>query len=67
MVEIIVDGQRFQVEEHKKVIQIARAQGIKIPGLCYHPALSPVGSCQRCVLLNVRSREESEPLPSPVL
>ena len=50
MVEIIVDGQRFQVEENQRVIQIARARGIKIPGLCYHPALRPVGSCKLCAV-----------------
>ena len=50
MVEIIVDGQRFQVEENKKVIQVVRARGINIPGLCYHPALSPVGACKLCAV-----------------
>lgn len=50
MVEITIDGQRFQVEENKRVIQIARTRGIKIPGLCYHPALTPVGSCKLCVV-----------------
>ena len=50
MVEIVVDAQCYEVEEDERIIQIARARGIKIPSLCYHPALSPAGACKLCVV-----------------
>jgi len=62
MVEITVDAQRYQVEEGERIIKIARARGMKIPSLCYHPALRPVGACKLCVveyLLPGRKRSTS--------
>lgn len=50
MVEIVVDAQRYKVEEDERIIQIARDRGIKIPSLCYHPALSAAGACKLCVV-----------------
>lgn len=48
MVEIIIDGQNYQVEEGISVMKAARSLGIQIPGLCYHPALKPSASCKLC-------------------
>jgi bidirectional [NiFe] hydrogenase diaphorase subunit len=50
MVGIAIDGQLLQAEEGAVVMAIARAQGIKIPGLCYHPALKPLGACKLCTV-----------------
>lgn len=50
MVEIIIDGEACQAEENLTVIQVARAKGIKIPGLCFHPALKPAGVCRLCAV-----------------
>jgi bidirectional [NiFe] hydrogenase diaphorase subunit len=57
MVEITVDGRQFQVEENTSVMKAARVKGIKIPGVCYHPALKPVGSCRLCAV-EVTGKEE---------
>lgn len=48
MIEIIIDGKTIQAEENQTVLQAAKANGLAIPHLCYHPALKPSGSCKLC-------------------
>ncbi len=48
MVEIIVNGQRVQADPEKPLIETLKKQGIDVPALCYHPALSPAGACKLC-------------------
>lgn len=50
MVTMIIDQCPVSVEEDKSVLEALRANGIKIPTLCYHPALKPSGSCRLCAV-----------------
>lgn len=50
MVKIVIDQRTVLVEEDGSVLEAIRANGIKIPTLCYHPALKPSGSCRLCVV-----------------
>ncbi|BBO75439.1 hypothetical protein DSCW_28560 [Desulfosarcina widdelii] len=50
MTTIIIDGQTYEAEEGKTALQVARANNISIPTLCYHPALKPSGSCKLCAV-----------------
>jgi len=48
MIQINLDGRTLEAEEQNTVLEVARANGIRIPTLCYHPALKPSGSCKLC-------------------
>jgi formate dehydrogenase alpha subunit len=48
--QITIDGQICPIQPAQTVLEAARAAGIVIPTLCYHPDLSPVGSCRLCVV-----------------
>ena len=50
MPEIVLNGQRLQVPEDKPLLEIVRGEGIRVPSLCYHPALSPAGVCRLCAV-----------------
>ena len=50
MPEILVNGNPLQVAEDKTLLEILREAGIRIPSLCYHPALSPAGVCKLCAV-----------------
>ena len=50
MVTLTIDGQEIQAEEGQTVLEIARANNIEIPTLCYHPLLSPYGACRLCMV-----------------
>jgi NADH-quinone oxidoreductase subunit G/NADP-reducing hydrogenase subunit HndD len=50
MVTITIDGQKVQVSKTATVLEAARAAGIKVPTLCYHPELRPEGACRVCMV-----------------
>lgn len=50
MITITIDGKAYEAEEGETALQVARANHISIPTLCYHPALKPSGSCNLCAV-----------------
>src|SRR5674476_211158 len=50
LVNVLIDGQRVQVEEGWTVLEAARYYGIDIPTLCYMDGLSPYSACRLCVV-----------------
>ena len=61
MVRIHIDGQRYEVEEGLTVLKVLKNNRIKIPTLCYHPALKPSGSCKLCAV-EVPGRTSGRPI-----
>jgi len=49
MPTITIDGQTFEFEGKKTILQVALENGIEIPHYCYHPAMSIVASCRICL------------------
>jgi predicted molibdopterin-dependent oxidoreductase YjgC len=47
---LLIDGQQVEVPEGTSVKDAAMKAGIKIPGLCDHPLLSPYGGCRLCLV-----------------
>jgi len=50
MVNIIIDGRNIEAEEGQTILEVAREEGIDIPTLCYHEAVSSAGACRMCVV-----------------
>jgi len=50
MVTIKINGQAFEVEEEKRLIQVLIEKEFKVPHLCFHQALTPGASCKLCVV-----------------
>ena len=48
MIDITIDDMPITAEAGSTVFQAARAAGIPVPHLCYHPALKPSGACKLC-------------------
>jgi len=48
MINITIDGEKISAKENQTILQVAKENGIKIPYLCFHPALRPSGSCKLC-------------------
>ena len=44
MIHLTIQGIDVEVAEGATVLEAAKAAGIKIPTLCYHPDLKPFGS-----------------------
>lgn len=48
-VKIKIDGKTIRAEEGMNLLEVARSNGIMIPGLCYHKKVSPTGACRLCI------------------
>ncbi len=49
-VTLTIDGKLVTVPKGKTVLQAANIAGIKVPTLCNHEILEPVGACRMCVV-----------------
>lgn len=47
-VKLIIDGNNITVPGGSTVLEAARSAGIRIPTLCCHERLEPIGSCKMC-------------------
>ena len=48
--ELVLNGKTVSAEEGMTVLEAAKAAGIYIPSLCYHPYISPTGTCRICAV-----------------
>jgi len=46
--EFVIDGKTDSAKEGMMVLKAAKAAGIYIPSLCFHPHVSPAGTCRLC-------------------
>ncbi|HVT61981.1 MAG TPA: NADH-quinone oxidoreductase subunit NuoG, partial [Legionellaceae bacterium] len=60
MAKIEIDGQSFDVETGKMIIEVADEAGIHIPRFCYHKKLSVAANCRMC-LVEVESNRKTVP------
>lgn len=50
MVTLKIDGIEITVPRGKTILDAAKSAGIRIPTLCFHERLNPIGSCRMCVV-----------------
>lgn len=50
MIEITINGKHIQAKDGQTILQVATENDIYIPNLCYHPNITPLGSCRLCVV-----------------
>lgn len=49
-VTITIDNKQITVPASANLLQAARDNGFHIPGLCFHPRVSPTGACRLCIV-----------------
>jgi len=47
---ITIDGKEFDAQPGQTVLEVALANGIYIPSLCWHPRLGKAGRCRACLV-----------------
>ncbi len=50
MIELVIDGNRLEVDEGASVLDAAREAKIFVPTLCYQRDLSAFGGCRMCIV-----------------
>lgn len=49
-ISLRINGKKRRAAKGQNLLEVAREAGVEIPTLCYHEALSPIGSCRLCVV-----------------
>lgn len=49
-IKLIIDNKEVETTKGKTILDAARENGIRIPTLCYHKKLLPIGSCRVCIV-----------------
>lgn len=57
MIEIHVDGRRYEVEEGTNLLDACLSRGLDLPYFCWHPALGSVGACRQCAVKKFKDAE----------
>jgi predicted molibdopterin-dependent oxidoreductase YjgC len=60
IVNLTINGHKFTAESGTTVMQAAEKAGFKIPKLCDHPALEPIGACRMC-LVEIKGQKVLQP------
>jgi NADH-quinone oxidoreductase subunit G len=50
MPKVTINGQTYEAEKGKTIIQVADEVGVQIPRYCYHPDIGIEGSCRMCLV-----------------
>src|SRR5712671_3793015 len=50
MPKVTIDGQTYEAEKGRTIIQVADDVGVQIPRYCYHPDIGIEGSCRMCLV-----------------
>jgi NADH dehydrogenase/NADH:ubiquinone oxidoreductase subunit G len=50
MIDFTINGLKVQAKPDWTILETARLNHIHIPTLCFHPAITPWGSCRLCVV-----------------
>lgn len=50
MVTLTIDGTEVIVAEGTTILAAANSAGVRVPVLCHHKRLNPIGSCRMCVV-----------------
>jgi predicted molibdopterin-dependent oxidoreductase YjgC len=60
MINLSINGRTVSAAAGSTVLQAATGAGIKIPTLCDHPALAPIGACRMC-LVEIKGQRTLQP------
>lgn len=48
--KFVLDGKEVEAQSGEYILSVARREGKKIPALCHHDGVEPVGACRLCVV-----------------
>ena len=51
MPSIRIDGQDYEVEAGKNLLETCLSLGLDLPYFCWHPAMGSIGACRQCALV----------------
>lgn len=58
MAIIHINGQQYEVEEGRSLLEVCLSLGFDIPYFCWHPVLHSVGACRQCAVKQFRDEKD---------
>jgi len=58
MIRLTVDGRKLNAREGMTLLDVCRQNGIRIPTLCYHEAVTPYAACRLCLVEVIAGRRK---------
>ncbi|RLA48802.1 MAG: NADH-quinone oxidoreductase subunit G [Gammaproteobacteria bacterium] len=55
---IQVDGQEYEVEAGKNLLEACLSLGLDLPYFCWHPAMGSIGACRQCAVVQYLNAED---------
>lgn len=59
MAKIMINGKGYEAAKGKRLLAVLEKNGVRIPHLCFHHALTPAAACKLCV---VEVKESDKPI-----
>jgi NADH-quinone oxidoreductase subunit G len=53
-----IDGQAYEVEAGKNLLETCLTLGLDLPYFCWHPAMGSIGACRQCALVQFQNAED---------
>ena len=60
MATIFVDGQEYEVDGSRNLLEVCLSLGMDLPYFCWHPAMGSVGACRQCAVKQFRNEEDEK-------
>ncbi len=58
MATIEIDGNKYEVEDGKNLLDACLGLGLDLPYFCWHPSMGSVGSCRQCAVRVYQNEED---------
>lgn len=55
---IHIDGQEYEVEAGKNLLEACLSLGLDLPYFCWHPAMGSIGACRQCAVVQYQNPED---------
>ncbi|HSM57694.1 MAG TPA: NADH-quinone oxidoreductase subunit NuoG, partial [Candidatus Sulfomarinibacteraceae bacterium] len=57
---IYIDGQAYEVDSSKNLLDVCLSLGMDLPYFCWHPAMGSVGACRQCAVTQYRDEDDTK-------
>ena len=58
MPTIIIDGESYEADADRNLLEVCIQLGLEIPYFCWHPSIGSVGSCRQCAVKQYRDEND---------
>lgn len=58
MAKVFIDGNEFEAEAGRNLLEVCLEEGVDLPYFCWHPAMGAVGACRQCAVKQYRDEND---------